>query len=171
MKFIKKLVQTILIIVGLLAIGGMFLVNKQTNKSETKYATNQTEITNVETTQTAQTQITKVEKLPNTEAAKIVEGTVTEILNAYATNEIAADEVLKGKMVLLTGEIKSIEKVFGGGVIYLKGTNDFNAARCYLKNSEMKKAAKLLPNTTVKIIGEFDGLNLGAPVMKKCEIK
>lgn len=159
MKTTNGILKGILIFVVFIGLMGYFVPNRNSPSKTTNI------------NEENKTIVTENDQLPKTQPIQVITATVEEILKVYETNEIVADEALKGKTVQLTGEIKSIEKVFGDGVIHLKGTNNFNYARCYIKDSEMKKAAKLMPNTTVTIVGRFDGLSLGSPLMKNCEIQ
>jgi len=103
-----------------------------------------------------------------------IEITGIELINAYKTNEIKADNMYKGKKVKITGKIDGFGKDFLDNA-YIKISDgeqySINAVQCYFSSkSEENKAAEMNEKDEIILIGTvgtFDGLDL---VVNNCKI-
>lgn len=78
--------------------------------------------------------------------------TARELDRAYAENEVATDEVLKGKLVVIKGIIQSIDKDFTDSVVLSMRTDDeYMPARISMEDSEKKAVASLRKGDLVTV--------------------
>jgi len=89
----------------------------------------------------------------------------------YQENEVAADNLYKGKKILITGKIESINKDIGDDVYVSLSANDemLSDVQCHL--SEPGKAAELKKGQTVTIMGTGEGMIISIPQLKDCSIQ
>jgi hypothetical protein len=90
----------------------------------------------------------------------------------YQDNEVAADNLYKGKKIEITGKIESISKDIADDVyISLAGAGDdvSMGIQCHL--SDPAKAADLKKGQSVTIVGTGDGMVVTIPQLKDCSIK
>lgn len=84
----------------------------------------------------------------------------------YEANEVAAEERYKGKVVQLTGAVKSIESHPWGASVQLEGEQYF-VVNCTFQDSERPKLAELTKGQLVTIRGQHDG-KAGYVNLKRC---
>ena len=89
--------------------------------------------------------------------------TVPRLLRMYEANEIAADQELKGRFILLTGTVSDISKnVIGTPKITLQGAGKQKSLTAKLKKNQSEAAASLFKGNTVIIKGKVGRTMLGA---------
>lgn len=91
---------------------------------------------------------------------------------AYKDNEIAADQVYKGKIVEVTGTVGRIRKDFAdNAILELMTSNQFESVDAYLKADSVSFAATLSPGNSVTVLCRGAGMIVGSPMLKDCSIK
>lgn len=131
-----------------------------------------------ETPKTAQpaTPAKVVDQKPAEQPAPKVEEQATKItsnklMDAYKTNEIAADNQYKGKLLEVSGKVGTISKgIFGGSYLTLKTSDIITTVQCMLNDDQTEKAAALVPDQLIEVQGRGDG-KMGNVVLKDCWIK
>lgn len=95
-----------------------------------------------------------------------------DLWNAYQENEVAADAAYKGKRLLVTGTVASIDKnVFGGIYVALKSPNEFMNTQANLDDGEESAAAALRKGQSVKLLCTGGTMIVGSPVLDHCSIE
>ena len=93
-----------------------------------------------------------------------------QLFDKYNQNEVAMDEMMKGKTVQVSGTIQSIDKGLGDDmVISLKTSNQFMPSRMMLKDSEKAKAAAAKKGSKVVMQCEKMSRLIGSPNGNNCE--
>jgi len=93
-----------------------------------------------------------------------------ELWAAYDANEVAADTQYKGKWLLVTGQLKSIDKnITDDVVLQLATKNEFLSVSATLADSEKSAAATLEKGVQITVVCIGDGYLLG-PRLKKCRL-
>ena len=96
-----------------------------------------------------------------------------QLVNEYSANEVNADNNYKGKLIIVTGVIDSIDIPFNTPYIRLSDGErySFYKVDCSLKTpSEVDKSASLQIGQTVSLIGKVKGSTLGSPQLENCFI-
>lgn len=99
---------------------------------------------------------------------QIISVTAKKLYADYNANEVAADEVYKGKEIELTGQVESINKNFMDEVYIAIRTGSFNSIHCKVPNKN--EAMSLKKGQTIKVIGVGGTMILGSPVLENCSI-
>jgi hypothetical protein len=103
---------------------------------------------------------------------RVKSSSATDLWNAYQGNEVSADDRFKGKKLLVTGEVESIEKgPFGGIVIRLLSPNEFIPVDASLEDSEKATAAKLNKGDAIKLLCVGKGMVVGRPQVDDCTVR
>jgi tRNA_anti-like len=90
----------------------------------------------------------------------------------YQANEVAADNVYKGKQLEVTGMVTSIRKDFLDNVILeMATTNEFESVDAYLVKEDDAKAASLQKGNEVMVICEGGGMTVGSPMLRSCSLR
>lgn len=90
----------------------------------------------------------------------------------YQNNEVAADEKYKGRLLLVTGTIASIDKdAFDNMVVRLQSPNQFMNVHAKLEDSEKSEAARLSKGQKVTVKCEGGGMIIGSPMLRDCTIE
>jgi len=102
---------------------------------------------------------------------KPISVTSSEYYKKYQENEVAADNLYKGKKILITGKIESINKDVTDDVyVSLSGEGEISFdVQCHL--SEPGKAAELKKGQKITILGTGEGMVIGFPQVKDCSIQ
>jgi hypothetical protein len=97
--------------------------------------------------------------------------TSAEYYKKYQENEVAADNLYKGRKILITGQIESINKDVTDDVyVSLSGEGEISFdVQCHL--SEPGKAAELKKGQKITILGTGEGMVIGFPQLKDCSIQ
>ncbi|MBS1662787.1 MAG: hypothetical protein JST68_17210 [Bacteroidetes bacterium] len=104
------------------------------------------------------------EKKSDEDAAMAV--SAKEYYKKYQENEVAADNVYKGKKLAITGTVESINKdIADDAYISLVGDGELSmGVQCHLQDAQ--KAATVKKGTQITIIGTGDGMLIGFPQLK-----
>ena len=98
--------------------------------------------------------------------------TAAELFSAYQANEVSADNSYKGKVILATGTVQSIDKDFTDqAILSLTTSNEFMPVRVYLDTGEASKAASLYRGATVRVLCRGGGMIIGSPNLDGCKIQ
>ncbi len=105
-------------------------------------------------------------------APKAVEVTVpmVELLLAYKSNEVAADQKYKGKRVRTTGVVSEIKKDILDDIYVTLGTGaelEFPQVQAFFPDSLASKAAGLTSGQTITVDCDCEGLLVNV-LMKEC---
>lgn len=103
-----------------------------------------------------------------------IEVTADQLLNAYKNNEVAANQQFKGKKLLVSATIDSIQAGLGDEP-YLSlragGEMEFNRPQAHLADSEQSKAAALNKGQKVKLLCIGNSEIAGSPMLADCVIQ
>ncbi len=123
----------------------------------------------------------QVQKLAKTAAAasadkdlkaSSISVTSTELFNAYQGNEVAADDKYKGRKLLVTGTVASVDKgAFGGLHLRLATPNEFMSTMCSMEDSEKSQLAQLSKGETVRVLCKGQGIVVGSPSLGGCTFR
>lgn len=105
-------------------------------------------------------------------AVNVQQISVDQLLSEYKSNEVAADQKFKGKVLEIAGTVNSIGKDIGNDpYITLKsGENfDFRGVQCYFDKSQESQLANISKGQQITIRGMCSGL-LGNVQIKKAQI-
>jgi hypothetical protein len=95
-----------------------------------------------------------------------------ELWAAYDSNEVAADERYKGKLLRVVGTLASIDKDFLDKVVLrLRSPNQFMHTSATLVDAQKGAAASLRKGMEITVECECAGRIVGSPVLRKCEIR
>lgn len=98
--------------------------------------------------------------------------TAVNLYRAYEANEVAADGQYKGKRLLVSGEVDSIDKNFMGHiVVHILTGNQFSSAMANLDDAGESRAAQLSRGQSVILLCEGAGRILGSPSLDKCSVQ
>jgi len=87
----------------------------------------------------------------------------------YEANEVAADNVYKGRLFAVSGNIDSIRKDFMDDVvIVLKAGGPFNGVHATMASSESARAASASKGVLATVVCKGGGAVLGSPVLRDC---
>ena len=120
---------------------------------------------------TASTTATTTEAATPTETPMTV--TADELLKGYKDNELAGDQKYKGKPLIVTGKIFSIESgIADMPFIMLKAGGDmsFNMPQAHFDKSDTPTLSKLKKGATIKVQCTGDGEMAGTPILKDCKV-
>lgn len=108
------------------------------------------------------------EIVPKEEVIKI---TAKELMSEYKANEIAADNLYKGKLLEVSGNVDNIGKdILDSPYITLKTNEMFDTVQCMIKDSEVDKASILKEDDSIILEGKCSGGGLFL-LLKDCVIK
>lgn len=102
-------------------------------------------------------------------AAPAVQVEARKLFDDYQSNEVAADELYKGKELLVRGKVESIDKDFMGDIIVrLQTSNQFMSAMASMEDSEKGRAARLAKGQSVAVRCTGRGIVIGTPSLGDC---
>jgi hypothetical protein len=94
----------------------------------------------------------------------------SQLFAAYHENEVAADEQFKGKALVVTGYLESINKdIFNNGYLVLHDANEFEGVHATLTDDTLKSAGNLSRGQRVTLLCTGEGMIIGSPVLKECD--
>ena len=97
--------------------------------------------------------------------------TAKEVAAKYKENEVAGDQMYKGKKLEISGNIYSIDSSYDDSVIVrLNGSEMFYSVDCHLDDSEKSKAAQLKKGSDIVLLCTSDGEVAGSPSMIDCTV-
>ena len=95
--------------------------------------------------------------------------TASKLYKEYNSNEIAADEKYKGKIIEVTGVIRDIgNDIMDNAYITLVGNEYFGDIQCYF--NEKSVVAKLSKGKRITVIGSCSGLMMNVQI-NNCIVK
>ena len=98
--------------------------------------------------------------------------TAEKLFTDYQANEVSADEVYKGKNLLVTGKVSSITKDFLDNIVVsLVTSNQFMSVMATVDDSEKSKAGKLAKGESVSVLCKGGGAVVGSPMLGDCKIQ
>ncbi|MDN4021524.1 hypothetical protein QX205_15720 [Acinetobacter pittii] len=111
---------------------------------------------------------------PTTPAEPPIEVTANELLNAYKNNEVAANQQFKGKTLLVSATVGSIDAgISDEPYLTLKagGEYEFNQPQAHLADAEQNKAASLSKGQKIKLLCTGNSEIAGTPMLDNCSIQ
>jgi hypothetical protein len=109
-------------------------------------------------------------QLDNREGAgTVIAVSAVELEDDYRENEFAADLKYKGKTLILSGEVATVQEAFGRKYITLKSKGMF-AIQCFFDESQTSKLAALKSGRNVLVEGECGGMGLNVE-MRNCRVR
>ena len=107
-----------------------------------------------------------------TEAPPAISVTAPKLWADYHANEVAADNIYKGKQVLVKGVVTSINKDFTDSVyLSLSTFNEFESVHADIKNDYVTEAAQLSTGQIVTVSCEGGGMVMASPILRECSIQ
>lgn len=122
-----------------------------------------------ETVVTAETEV-----VPEAEPVEeVIKVTADELLAAYKENELAGDKQFKGKTLIVTGVLDSIQSGFGDTPYLMLKAGDeyeFNMPQAHFDASETDSLVALKKGESIQIQCVSDGEMMGSPMLKDCKV-
>ncbi len=95
--------------------------------------------------------------------------TAKALAELYSANEVAADDIIDGRNVEITGTVQDITKNFANDVVLkLESDNRFMPVSLSMEDTEKSKASKLKKGQKITITCEKMQLFIGAPSGRNC---
>ena len=108
--------------------------------------------------------------IPKEEKPKKVERvSAAQLQKDYDDNEVSADLKYKGQEIEVTGQVQSVDKVWGTMYVYIEA-DWFQSIHCSMKSEQIDRVAGLKSGQNVVIRGKCTGMLLGIVSLDKCEI-
>lgn len=107
-------------------------------------------------------------------APAAVSVTATELTKAYKDNEIAANDKFKGKQLMVSGKIESIEAgITDKPELVLAANIDYGMSnpRATLADSDLDKAKSLKKGQNIKMLCVGNSEVAGTPMLEDCKIQ
>lgn len=104
---------------------------------------------------------------------EVIEVTADELLAAYKENELAGDKQFKGKTLIVTGVLDSIQSGFGDTPYLMLKAGDeyeFNMPQAHFNASETDSLVALKKGESIQIQCVSDGEMMGSPMLKDCKV-
>jgi TonB family protein len=90
----------------------------------------------------------------------------------YNANEVAADNIYKGKRLIVQGQVMSIKKNFIDQVyVSLTTLNEFESVHANIKEEYKSEAAMLHIGQIITVECEGGGMIVGSPILKECSMQ
>ncbi|HZZ86074.1 MAG TPA: hypothetical protein VFE30_16205 [Anaeromyxobacteraceae bacterium] len=87
----------------------------------------------------------------------------------YEANEVAADNVYRGKTLKVRGTVSSVDKDFMDNiVVHLASPNEFMNTMATVQKAEARQAAQLSKGQRISLICEGKGRVMGSPSLDDC---
>ena len=94
----------------------------------------------------------------------------TDLYQEYETDQLAADRKYKGRVVLISGAVKYVDRdVVGTLFLTLRGNDLLGSVQCYFGDDYATKLAHLRAGDIVEIQGRCTGLVINV-LLKECSI-
>jgi hypothetical protein len=117
----------------------------------------------------------KVESLQNTQADFTM--TADELIAAFEKDSATANKQYLGKIVAITGSVKSVEQEAADATVVLGKEGEMSSVRCSMDSTQVAPASNLKAGSTVTIKGactgfHADDMGLGSDVvLNRCVIE
>ena len=106
------------------------------------------------------------------ETRDTVRATAADLVTLYDQNEVKADEMLRGRLLLVSGEVAAIDKDFMGDVVVrFVSHKSLLGVSAKLSKSEHSKAGQLQVGQRVAVLCESSSRIVGVPVVVGCLLK
>jgi hypothetical protein len=99
----------------------------------------------------------KVKSLEELETAAALNS--AELIAAFEKDTAGANTLYLGKVLEVTGPVKSVEKEEGAATVILGTKNTLSSVRCSMDSGYVKKALQLNPGSMVTVKGACTGYN------------
>jgi len=107
---------------------------------------------------------------PTPQVAPLVRVSVSDLWNSYHANEVAADEKFKGKPILATGTVQSIDKDLKNDIVVrLQTSNKYMPVDADIDKTELSIAAQLSIGEQISVRCIGGGMVIGRPRLKSCK--
>lgn len=148
---ISKVAVVVILLGGLIAAGAFLVWNHEQDTSPTTLETSRSTVVR-----------------PPQEAA--IDVSAADLERAYRSNEVAADNRYRGRLLRVSGTVASIEKdIFNDPQVSLRTNAYFEKVTCHFKGDH-PALAKLLRGQRVLLRGRGGGSMLGSPTVRHCAI-
>jgi len=98
--------------------------------------------------------------------------TAPKLWSDYHANEVAADNIYKGKELLVQGTVAEIRKDFTDSIVVELGTfNEFENVDAGVKDDYQSEAASLHKGQIITVRCEGGGMVVGSPVLRGCSMQ
>ena len=88
----------------------------------------------------------------------------------YKENEVKADGLYKGKMLMVTGTVAEIQSgISDEAMLMLKTGSEFEYVTAMIDNADKPKAAETKKGAKVTLHCTSDGEMMGSPMLKDCK--
>lgn len=94
----------------------------------------------------------------------------TTLFAAYAANEVSADDKYRGRVLIVDGTVKSIDKDFRDDVVVRLVGSRFATVDAYLMDTDKPLAAGLTKGQSLRVFCVGFGRSIGRPILKACRI-
>jgi hypothetical protein len=92
-----------------------------------------------------------------------------QLFQDYQRNEVAADNVYKGRLLAVQGTVTSISKdMFDKIYVSLATPNEFMNVQVHLNKDNESQAAALQRGEVINVVCTGGGMILGSPMLEKC---
>jgi TonB family protein len=106
------------------------------------------------------------------EASQAIPVTAPKLWADYHANEVAADNIYKGKQLLVKGVVTSINKDFTDSVyLSLSTLNEFESVHADIKSDYVAEAANLSIGQVVTVNCAGGGMIMASPILRDCSIQ
>ncbi len=103
-------------------------------------------------------------------APELIAVSSQQLLAAYEANEVAADNLYKGKGLAVTGRVDGINKDFMDQVYVLLDTgNEFQTIQAHGLSADVAAGLQKGQSVTLECVG--DGFMIGSPVLNACKLR
>jgi hypothetical protein len=104
--------------------------------------------------------------------ANAIPVSAAKLSRVYSQNEIEADSIYKGKILLIKGNVRSVDEDFSGSpLLRLSAGKGTSGLQAILRPSETTKAATLATDQSVALLCRGAGKLLQHPVVDECLIQ
>jgi hypothetical protein len=97
--------------------------------------------------------------------------TADDLHSAYATNEVAADQRYKGKVLAISGMVAGVMKYGKGSAVNLLTSNGRGVVQCYFEENQNQLVAKLTRGQQVTIKGRCDQFFENTVLVLECVLQ
>lgn len=98
-----------------------------------------------------------------------IDVTAKDLQRAYDANEVAADQQYRGRVLRVTGSVRSIDKDFTDQPIVWLRTRDFGGVMSYFDDASGPASLRKGQKVTVRCVG--GGRTIDSPVLRRCVLE
>lgn len=99
----------------------------------------------------------------------LLSATAENLFAEYDANEVSADQMYKGKPLVVVGAVQSIDKdAFNNIVVHLETPNQFMSVSATLQDKYESAAAQMRKRDVVALSCVGAGRLIGSPILKDC---